>query len=123
LTFERGGRYAPGLFAHLSKLQGEAGDDPVLQERLRREAVTLEALEALEMKSIAAQTAGDNAKSALYASVLKVQGTEAAQRIDVLACEIAGLAGWARRTTAGRSPNTCSITSAADAMPRDCSLS
>ena len=107
LTFERGGRYAPSLFAALARLEGEAGDDPVLQERLRREAVTLEALEALELKSIGASSA----KTALYASVLKVQGTEAAQRIDSLACEIAGLAGWAEAD--GQSPDLL-----ATALPR-----
>lgn len=107
LTFERGGRYAPGLFAQLARLEDEAGDDPVLNERLRREAVTLEALEALELKSINAS----GAKAALYASVLKVQGTEAAQRIDTLACEIAGLAGWAEAD--GQSPDLL-----ATALPR-----
>jgi alkylation response protein AidB-like acyl-CoA dehydrogenase len=107
LTFERGGRYAPALFAALARLEGEAGDDPVLQERLRREAVTLEALEALELKSIGAS----GAKAGLFASVLKVQGTEAAQRIDVLACEIAGLAGWAAAD--GQSPDLL-----ATALPR-----
>ncbi len=107
LTFERGGRYAPSLFGALARLEGEAGDDPVLQERLRREAVTLEALEALELKSIGAEPT----KAALYASVLKVQGTEAAQRIDVLACEIAGLAGWAEAD--GQSPDLL-----ATALPR-----
>lgn len=107
LTFERGGRYAPGLFASLARLEGEASDDPVLRERLRREAVTLEALEALELKSIGAS----GAKAGLYASVLKVQGTEAAQRIDVLACEIAGLAGWA--VADGQSPDLL-----ATALPR-----
>ncbi|MFM5923573.1 MAG: acyl-CoA dehydrogenase family protein, partial [Novosphingobium sp.] len=107
LTFERGGRYAPGLFASLARLQDEAGDDPVLQERLRREAVTLEALEALELKAIGAS----GAKAALYASVLKVQGTEAAQRIDTLATEIAGLAGWALAD--GQSPDLL-----ATALPR-----
>ena len=90
LTFERGGRYAPTLFAQLGKLREEAGDDPVLQERIRREAVTIEALEAIEMKSIGAT----GAEAALYASVLKVQGTEAEQRIAVLACDIAGPEAW-----------------------------
>ncbi len=90
LTFERGGRYAPPLMAALARLSVEAGDDPVLRQRLRREAVTLEALEALEMKAIDA----NGARAALYASVLKVQGTEASQRIDVLACAIAGAEAW-----------------------------
>ncbi len=107
LTFERGGRYAPGLFAALARLEGEGAGDPVLQGRLQREAVTLEALEALELKSIGA----GGAKAALYASVLKVQGTEAAQRIDVLACEIAGPAGWA--IADGQSPDLL-----ATALPR-----
>lgn len=107
LTYERGGRYAPGLFGQLAKLAEEAPEDPVLRERLRREAVTLEALEALELKSIGAS----GAKAALYASVLKVQGTEAAQRIDTLACEIAGLAGWA--IADGQSPDLL-----ATALPR-----
>lgn len=107
LTYERGGRYAPGLFGQMGKLAEEAPDDPVLRERLQREAVTLEALEALELKSIGAS----GAKAALYASVLKVQGTEAAQRIDVLACEIAGLAGWA--IADGQSPDLL-----ATALPR-----
>ena len=111
LNFERGGRYAPGLFGQLARLRDEIGEDPVLREQLRREAVTLEAIEALELKAIAAQSAGDSAKAALYASVLKVQGTEAAQRIDVLACEIAGLAGWA--VADGQSPDLL-----ATALPR-----
>jgi alkylation response protein AidB-like acyl-CoA dehydrogenase len=111
LTFERGGRYAPGLFAALTRLEAEADDDPVQRAALQREAVTLAALEALELKAIAAQTAGDGAKAALYASVLKVQGTEAAQRIDVLACEIAGTEGWAMAD--GQSPDLL-----ATALPR-----
>lgn len=90
LTFERGGRYAPTLFAALGRLRDEAGDDPVLQERIRREAVTVEALEAIEMKSIGAS----GAEAALYASVLKVQGTEAEQRIAVLGCDVAGAEAW-----------------------------
>ena len=113
LTFERGGRYAPGLFAALARLEAEnAGDDdPVRRAALQREAVTLAALESLELKAIAAQTAGEGAKAALYASVLKVQGTEAAQRIDVLACEIAGAEGWAMAD--GQSPDLL-----ATALPR-----
>ena len=90
LTFERGGRYAPPLFQALSRLSTLCPDDPLLRARLHREAITLEALQALEMKAMR----GIGASPALYASVLKVSGTEAAQRIDVLACEIAGVAGW-----------------------------
>jgi len=92
LTFERGGRYAPGLRAALGRLAEAAPEDPLLQDRLRREAVTLEALEAIEMKSIGAS----GARAGLMASVLKVQGTEAAQRIDVLACDIVGPEAWVK---------------------------
>jgi alkylation response protein AidB-like acyl-CoA dehydrogenase len=99
LVFERGGRAAPGLYASLARLEGEVADDPVLRERLRREAVTVEAIEALELKSIAAK----GAQAALYASVLKVQATDTAQRIDTLACEITGLSGWA--VADGQSPD------------------
>jgi alkylation response protein AidB-like acyl-CoA dehydrogenase len=90
LTYERGGRYAPTLFAALGRLKDEAGEDPVLQDRIRREMVTVEALEAIEMKSIGAS----GAQAALYASVLKVQGTEAQQRIAVLECDVAGPEAW-----------------------------
>ncbi len=90
LTFERGGRYAPPLLQALARLTAQAPRDPVLQARLRREAIALEALQALEMKAMR----GAGGSAALYASVLKVSGTEAAQRIDVLACDIAGLSGW-----------------------------
>jgi alkylation response protein AidB-like acyl-CoA dehydrogenase len=90
LTYERGGRYAPTLFAALGKLKDEAGQDPVLQDRIRREMVTVEALEAIEMKSIGAS----GAQAALYASVLKVQGTESQQRIAVLECDVAGPEAW-----------------------------
>lgn len=91
LTFERGGRYAPPLFQALGRLSAQCPNDPVLRARVQREAISLEALQALEMKAMR----GIGASPALYASVLKVSGTEAAQRIDVLACEIAGVAGWA----------------------------
>ena len=49
------------------------------------------ALQALEMKAMR----GAGGSAALYASVLKVLGTEAMQRIDVLACDIEGQAAWA----------------------------
>ncbi len=92
LTFERGGKYAPPLIEKLAKLRRREGLDPVLTARLTREAVSLRALQALEMKAMR----GAGGSPALYASVLKVLGTEAMQRLDVLACEIEGPEGWAR---------------------------
>ena len=92
LTFERGGKYAPPLIEKLAKLRRREGLDSVLTARLTREAVSLRALQALEMKAMR----GAGGSPALYASVLKVLGTEAMQRLDVLACEIEGPEGWAR---------------------------
>ncbi|WP_192649213.1 acyl-CoA dehydrogenase family protein [Sphingopyxis sp. OAS728] len=91
LTFERGGKYAPGLIGRLERLRARDDIEPVLRAQLDREAVTLKALQALEMKAM--RGVGGNA--ALYASALKVLGTETAQRIDTLACEAAGYAAWA----------------------------
>ena len=92
LTFERGGKYAPPLIERLEKLRRCEGLDPVLIARITREAVGLRALQALEMKAMR----GAGGSPALYASALKVLGTEAMQRLDVLTCEIKGLEGWAR---------------------------
>jgi len=91
LTFERGGKYAPGLIGRLERLRARDDFDPVLRAQLDREAVTLKALQALEMKAMR----GVGGSPALYASALKILGTETAQRIDTLACEIAGHAAWA----------------------------
>ena len=91
LTFERGGKYAPGLIGRLEGLRARGDVDPVLRARLDREAVTLQALQALEMKAMR----GVGGSTALYASALKILGTETAQRIDTLACDIAGHAAWA----------------------------
>lgn len=91
LTFERGGKYAPGLTARLTRLRAESIADPVLRAQIDREAIALRALQALELKAMR----GGGGSTALYASALKVLGTESAQRIDTLACEAAGYAAWA----------------------------
>ncbi|KQZ71339.1 acyl-CoA dehydrogenase [Sphingopyxis sp. Root214] len=91
LTFERGGKYAPGLIGRLERLRARDDIEPVLRAQLDREAVTLKALQALEMKAMR----GVGGSPALYASALKILGTETAQRIDTHACEIAGHAAWA----------------------------
>ena len=91
LTFERGGKYAPGLMARLAQLRAQACADPVLRAQIEREAIALQALQALELKAMR----GVGGSAALYASALKILGTESAQRIDTLACDIAGHAAWA----------------------------
>ena len=91
LTFERGGKYAPGLIARLERLRAQADLDPVQRARATREAINLRALQALEIKAMR----GRGGSTALYASTLKIMGTDSAQRIDSLACDIAGHAAWA----------------------------
>lgn len=98
LTFERGGRYAPPLIERLNRLERRPELDLLLQARLTREAVRLRALQALETKAMR----GVGGSAALYASVLKVLGTEAMQRLDGLACEVEGITAWARPT--GQTP-------------------
>ena len=107
LTFERGGKYAPSLIARLEQLRTQAPTDPVLRARVDREAIHLCALQALELKAMR----GVGGSAALYASALKIIGTEVAQRIDVLACDIAGPAAWAEGD--GQTPTECAI-----AVPR-----
>ena len=90
LTFERGGRYAPGLIGRVERLRAMPDLDPVTRAALDREAVNLAAIQALELKAMR----GIGGSAALYASALKVVGTESAQRIDTLACQIMGSAAW-----------------------------
>ncbi len=107
LTFERGGKYAPPLIERLTRLRQREGLDPLITARLAKEVVNLRALQALEMKAMR----GAGGSAALYASVLKVLGTEAMQRVDALACDIEGQEGWAVPT--GQTPADLAV-----AVPR-----
>ena len=107
LTFERGGKYAPPLIERLSHLKQQCGSELLIAARIARETVKLKALQALEHKAMK----GLGGNPALYASVLKVLGTEAMQRLDVLACEIEGLPAWAEPT--GQTPAPLAV-----AVPR-----
>ena len=107
LTFERGGKYAPGLIGRLERLRAQAELDPVQRARATREAINLRALQALEIKAMR----GLGGSTALYASALKIMGTDSAQRIDSLACDIAGQAAWAEAD--GQTPAELAI-----AVPR-----
>ncbi|MEY4472395.1 MAG: hypothetical protein RL671_699 [Pseudomonadota bacterium] len=107
LTFERGGKYAPPLIERLTRLRQREGLDPLITARLAKEVVKLRALQALEMKAMR----GAGGSAALYASVLKVLGTEAMQRVDALACDIEGQEGWAVPT--GQTPADLAV-----AVPR-----
>lgn len=104
LTFERGGKYAPGLIDRLERLRMRDAVDPVLRARVDREAVTLTALQTLELKAMR----GEGGSTTIYASALKILGTEAAQRIDILACEIDGYIAWADAD--GQTPADLAVT-------------
>lgn len=110
LTFERGGRYAPGIGAHLASVKRAAAetgwlDYPGNRERLAREEIAIEALRAIEIAALNGRGVAD----AMRPSMLKVLGTEASQRIDQLALELA--AGW--RGDLDNAPDAIAI-----AMPR-----
>ncbi|MCD2315558.1 acyl-CoA dehydrogenase family protein [Sphingomonas sp. IC-11] len=93
LTFERSGRYAPGLAAFLDMVREAAQATGWLEhegnrERLARETIAVDALRAIELAGLE----GGGPSDAVRPSMLKVLGTETSQRIDLLALEIA--AGW-----------------------------
>ncbi|WEK42446.1 MAG: acyl-CoA dehydrogenase family protein [Candidatus Sphingomonas colombiensis] len=90
LTFERGGRYAPHLAAFHSSLHEAAERIGWLEhagnrERLAREAIAIDALRAIEVAALE----GSGPADAVRPSMLKVLGTEASQRLDHLALEMA----------------------------------
>lgn len=90
LSFERGGRYAPGIAAHLAAVRAAAAETGWLRhpgnaERLAREEIAVEALRAIEIAAFNGHGTGD----AVRPSMLKVLGTEASQRIDQFALELA----------------------------------
>ena len=93
LSFERGGRYAPALRAMLALLRDAATDNGWLdidanRERLAREEIAVDALQAIELVEI---TGGGNQRDAMTRpSMLKILGTEATQRLDNMALDIAG---------------------------------
>ncbi|MFI4975529.1 MAG: acyl-CoA dehydrogenase family protein [Caulobacterales bacterium] len=99
LEFERGGGSAAGLKVSLGRLramaQAEPSDrgapltaDPSLRARLSAAEIAVEAIEMTEHRVMSALASGVNPGPA--SSMLKTQGTEAMQRIDELAIEIAG---------------------------------
>ena len=98
LEFERGGGSAAGLQVSLRRLRAMAEaeasddkgpliDDTLFRRRLAAEEVTVAAIEMTEHRVMSALAAGNNPGPA--SSMLKTQGTEAMQRIDELAIEVA----------------------------------
>jgi alkylation response protein AidB-like acyl-CoA dehydrogenase len=98
LEFERGGGSAPGLKVALERLvetarrEGSDGggrliDDAAFRARLAGLEVAIQAIEMTEHRVLAAVASGQNPGPA--SSMLKMQGTEAMQRIDELALDAA----------------------------------
>jgi alkylation response protein AidB-like acyl-CoA dehydrogenase len=98
LEFERGGGSAAGLKVSLGRLRQMARSelsgtgepllaDPQFRTRLAAAEIAVESIEMTEHRVMTALSTGKNPGPA--SSMLKTQGTEAMQRIDELAIEIA----------------------------------
>lgn len=93
LEFERAVAYAAGLYAALDQLREAAREAGLMADAQFRRKLSLlkaqiTAIEAVELGVMAAMAAGRNPGPA--SSALKIQGTEAQQRIQELAVEVAG---------------------------------
>ena len=99
LEFERGGGSGAGLKIALQRIRALAGaqnsddgdcllGDPAFAAKLSAAAIAIEAIEMTEHRVMSALSAGKNPGPA--SSMLKMQGTEAIQRLDELAIEALG---------------------------------
>ncbi|MCC7265984.1 MAG: acyl-CoA dehydrogenase family protein [Caulobacteraceae bacterium] len=92
LEFERGGGSAPGLHMGLTRTRNiadaEGLDDPHYRRRLAETEIAVAAIDISERRVLSALASGQNPGAA--SSMLKINGTEAMQRIDELAVEAAG---------------------------------
>ncbi len=95
LEFERGGGSAPGLMVGLERAQRIAeaagGDDAAHRRRLAEAQIAVTAIDMSERMVLAALAGGKNPGPA--SSMLKINGTEAMQRIDEIS--VAGLGAYA----------------------------
>ena len=100
LEFERGGGSAAGLKVALARLRGiacsERGDDgrsliedAHFEAKLAEAEILVDAIEMTEHRVMSALAQGNNPGPA--SSLLKIQGTEAMQRLDELAIETVGV--------------------------------
>ncbi len=93
LEFERGGGSAPGLNVGLERAQGIAvasqGDDAAHRRRLIEAEISVTAIDMTERMILAALAGGKNPGPA--SSMLKINGTEAMQRIDEISVAALGL--------------------------------
>ncbi|ODT89621.1 acyl-CoA dehydrogenase family protein [Phenylobacterium sp. SCN 70-31] len=95
LEFERGGGSAPGLQVGLERTRRIAAaaheDDPAHRRRLAETEIAVTAIDISERRVLSALAGGKNPGPA--SSMLKINGTEAMQRVDELS--IAGLGAYA----------------------------
>jgi acyl-CoA dehydrogenase len=100
LEFERGGGSGAGLKISLGRIRELASkeiaddgerliDDEAFAARLSAASIAVEAIEMTEHRVMSALSSGKNPGPA--SSMLKMQGTEAMQRLDELAVEAAGV--------------------------------
>ncbi len=93
LEFERGGGSAPGLNVGLERAQGIAvasqGDDAAHRRRLIEAEISVTAIDMTERMILAALAGGKNPGPA--SSMLKINGTEAMQRIDEISVAALGI--------------------------------
>ncbi len=92
LEFERGGGSAPGLHVAIQRTRTlameEGADAPGYRRRLAEAEIAVQAIDISERRVLSALASGRNPGPA--SSMLKINGTEAMQRIDELAVEAAG---------------------------------
>lgn len=103
LEFERGGRASAGLKAGLRRIKEQAKGEGVLAEpafrrRFLEMEMTVSAIEATEQRILSAVAGGKNPGP--LSSLMKVQATEAMQKIDELGIEAAGIYGAVEQTAA-----------------------
>jgi len=95
LEFERGGGSAPGLQVGLGRAariaEAAHGDDPAHRRRLAEAEIAVTAIDMSERRVLSALAGGKNPGPA--SSMLKINGTEAMQRIDEIS--IAALGSYA----------------------------
>ncbi len=103
LEFERGGRASAGLKVGLARVREQArGEgvlaDPGYRRRILDAEFAVSAIEATEQRILSALSGGQNPGP--LSSLLKIQSTEAMQKIDELGIEAAGLYGAVEQTQA-----------------------
>jgi acyl-CoA dehydrogenase len=95
LEFERGGGSAPGLQVGLARAQEIAqaahGDDAAHRRRLAEAAIAISAIDISERRVLSELSSGKNPGPA--SSMLKINGTEAMQRLDEIS--VAALGSYA----------------------------